>query len=181
MTTLENSPDPLPDQSNTQPDIVYRIMESNGEALTAIDSVVAIATREIRIFDTRPSTLRERDFGRPSRIEALKTLLLKNRASRVRIALHEVTAMESELPRLLLLMQLHSSQLQIHRTVGQAREAHDVMLIADDAHSWRKPYFEHPRSVLTLDDPAAAKPFIDRFEEIWDSTELVSVGGATGL
>ena len=75
MTTLENSPDPLPDQSNTQPDIVYRIMESNGEALTAIDSVVAIATREIRIFDTRPSTLRERDFGRPNRIEALKTLL----------------------------------------------------------------------------------------------------------
>lgn len=181
MTTLENSPDPLTDQSNTQPDIVYRIMESNGDALTAIDSVVAIARHEIRIFDTRPSTLRERDFGRPNRIEALKTLLLKNRASRIRIALHEVTAMESELPRLLLLMQLHSTQVQIHRTVGQAREAHDVMLIADDAHSWRKPYFEHPRSVLTLNDPVAAKPFIDRFEEIWDSTELVSVGGATGL
>lgn len=177
MTTLENSPNPQPEQ----PEIVYRIMESNSDALIAIESVVAIATGEIRIFDTRPSTLRERDFGRPNRIEALKTLLLKNRASRVRIALHEVTAMESELPRLLLLMQLHSTQVQIHRTVGQAREAHDVMLIADDAHSWRKPYFEHPRSVLTLHDPVAAKPFIDRFEEIWDSTELVSVGGATGL
>jgi hypothetical protein len=177
MTTLENSPDPLPQQ----PDIVYRIMESNGDALTSIESVVASATREIRIFDSLPSTLRDRDFGRPNRIEALKTLLLKNRASRIRIALHEVTAMESELPRLLLLMQLHSTQVQIHRTVGQAREAHDVMLIADDAHSWRKPYFEHPRSVLTLNDPAATKPFIDRFEEIWDSTELVSVGGATGL
>ena len=181
MTTNENLPDSKPKQSGTQPDVIYRIMESNGEALAAIESVVASATREIRIFDTRPSTLRERDFGRPNRIEALKTLLLKNRASRIRIALHDVTAMESELPRLLMLMQLHATQVQIHRTVGQAREAHDVMLIADEAHSWRKPYFEHPRSVLTLNDPAATKPFIDRFEEVWDSTELVSVGGAAGL
>ena len=181
MTTSENSPDPQPGQSGTQPDVIYRIMESNGEALAAIESVVACARREIRIFDTLPSTLRDREFGRPNRIESLKTLLLKNRASRIRIALHEVTAMESELPRLLLLMQMHATQVQIHRTVGQAREAHDVMLIADDAHSWRKPYFEHPRSVLTLNDPAATKPFIDRFEEIWDSTELVSVGGAAGL
>jgi hypothetical protein len=177
MTTLENSPDPLANQ----PDVVYKIMETNGEALAAIENVVASATREIRIFDSMPTTLRDRDFGRPNRIETLKTLLLKNRASRIRIALHEVTAIESELPRLLMLMQLHSSQLQIHRTVGQAREAHDVLLIADDANSWRKPYFEHPRSVLTLNDAAATKPFIDRFEEIWDSTELVSVGGATGL
>jgi hypothetical protein len=173
MTTQENL--------QTVPEPVYRIMESNGEALTAIESVVGSATHEIRIFDSKPTSLRERDFGRPARIEVLKTLLLKNRASRIRIALHEVTAMESELPRLLLLMQMHSTHMQIHRTVGQAREAHDVMLIADDAHSWRKPYFEHPRSVLTLNDPTATKPFIDRFEEIWESTELVSVGGATGL
>lgn len=177
MSIIENSLYPQP----PQPECVYRIMESNSEALAAIESVVAIAKQEIRIFETRASTLRERDFGRPHRIEALKTLLLKNRASRIRIALHDVTAMESELPRLLLLMQMHSTQVQIHRTVGQAREAHDVMLIADEAHSWRKPYFEHPRSVVTLNDSTSTKPFIDRFEEIWESTELVSVGGAAGL
>ncbi len=165
----------------TTPEIVYEIMESNAEALSAIDKVVTNATRELRIFDAQPATLRERDFGRPARIEVLKTLLLKNRTSRIRIALHETTAIESELPRLLMLMQLHSTQLQIHRTIGQAREAKDVMIISDNAHFWRKPYFEHQRSVLTLHDANSTQPFIDRFEEIWESTELVAVGGATGL
>lgn len=175
MTTPENL------NAQPAPDVTYRIMESNGEALIAIESVLASAKREIRVFDATPSSLREREFGRPARIETLKTLLLKNRVSRIRIALHETTAMESELPRLLMLMQLHSTQVQIHRTVGQAREAKDVMLIADDGHFWRKPVFDHPRSVLTLHDPNAVKPFIDRFEEIWESTEMISVGGAAGL
>ncbi len=176
-----NTPETTPDNSPALPEPVYRLMESNADALSAIENVIATAAREIRIFDVRPATLRERDFGRPGRIEVLKTLLLKNRASRIRIALHDTTAMESELPRLLMLMQLHSSQVEIHRTVGQAREAKDVMLIADDAHFWRKPYFEHPRSVSSLHDPNATKPLIDRFEEIWESTELSSVGGAAGL
>jgi hypothetical protein len=84
-------------------------------------------------------------------------------------------------PRLVALLGLHSAQLKIQRTVGAAREAKDVLLIADDAHIWRKPYFDHPRSIQTLNDETAAKPYIDRFEEIWESTEIVPIGAATGL
>jgi hypothetical protein len=162
-------------------DVAYRIMESNGDALIAIDEVFAHVTNEIRIFDVSPASLRDRGLGRPQRIEQLRSLFSKNRALKLRIAMHEVTAIESELPRLVMLMGTHSSRLKIQRTVGQAREAKDVLLIGDDSHVWRKPYFEHPRSIVTLNDPIAAKPLIDRFEEIWDSTELVAIGGATGL
>jgi hypothetical protein len=162
-------------------DVVYRIMESNGDALIAIDEVFARVTSEIRIFDVSPASLRDRGLGRPQRIDQLRSLFSKNRALKLRIAMHEITAIESELPRLVMLMGTHSSQLKIQRTAGQAREAKDVLLIGDDSHVWRKPYFEHPRSIVTLHDPIAAKPLIERFEEIWDSTELVAVGGATGL
>jgi hypothetical protein len=162
-------------------DMVYRIMESNSDALVAIDEVFALARGEIRLFDVSAVSLRDRGLGRPQRIEQLRTMFSKNRAFRLRIALHEITAIESELPRLVTLMSTHSTQLKIQRTVGQAREAKDVLLIGDDSHVWRKPYFEHPRSIVTLNDPIAAKPLIDRFEEIWDSTELVAIGGATGL
>ena len=55
------------------------------------------------------------------------------------------------------------------------------MIIADQAHFWRKPYFEHPRSVLTLHQPENAQPFVDRFEQIWESTEFAAVGSAVGL
>jgi hypothetical protein len=157
------------------------MMESNGDALNAIDEVFAAATRELRIFDVSAVSLRERGMGRPARIDMLRAAFSKNRAMRIRIVLHETNAFESELPRLVALMQMHSAQLKIQRTVGQAREAKDVMLIADDAHFWRKPYFEHPRSIVTLNDPASAQPFIDRFEEIWENTETVAIGGATGL
>jgi hypothetical protein len=163
------------------PDATYKMMESNSDAKTAIEEVIALATQEIRIFDASPMTLQDRDYGRPARIEVLKSLLLKNRASRIRIALHETTGLESVVPRLVALQGLHSVQLKIQRTVGAAREAKDVMLIADGAHIWRKPYFEHPKSIQTLNDETAAKPYIDRFEEIWESTEIVPIGSATGL
>lgn len=163
------------------PEPVYRLMESNTEALEAIESMFAMAQHEILIFDGSPQLLRSRDFARPQRIDMLKAMLLANRSNRIRIALHETTGIESELARLVALKGLFSTQLFIQRTVGQAREAKDVMIIADQAHFWRKPYFEHPRSVLTLYQPENAKPFVDRFEQIWESTEFAAIGGAVGL
>ena len=59
-----------------EPSPVYRLMKSNIEALAAIELVIQGAQREIRIFDATPRTLRDRDFGNPSRIEALRKLLL---------------------------------------------------------------------------------------------------------
>ncbi len=163
------------------PEPVYRLMESNADALEAIESLLAVAQHDIMIFDASPQMLRSRDFGRPQRIDILKAILLANRGNRIRIALHETAGIESELARLVALKGLFSTQLLIQRTVGQAREAKDVMIIADQAHFWRKPYFEHPRSVLTLHQPENAQPFVDRFEQIWESTELATIGGAVGL
>jgi hypothetical protein len=163
------------------PEATYKMLESNTEAKTAIEEVIARATQEIRIFDVSPASLQERDYGRPARIEVVKSLLLRNRRSKIRIALHDVSEIESTIPRLVMLLGLHSAQLKIQRAIGPAREAKDVLLIADDAHVWRKPYFEHAKSIQTLYDEAAAKPYIDRFEEIWESTEIVPIGAATGL
>jgi hypothetical protein len=172
--------------STETPDIgpanaAYKMMESNVDAKTAIEEVIALATHEIRIFDVSPSALQDRDFGRPARIDALKAVLQKNRQNRIRIVLHETSGIESTLPRLINLAGTYSTQFKIVRAIGAAREAKDVLLIADDAQVWRKPYFEHPKSIQTLHDPVSAKPFIERFEEIWENIEIVPIGSATGL
>ena len=167
--------------SLSTPDPVYRLMESSHEALNAIDEVIAAANHEIRIFDVSSQSLRGRDFGTPARIEALKKMLLAKRHNLLRIALHETTGIEAELARLVALKLIFPRQILIHRTLGVAREAKDVMIIADETHVWRKPYFEHPRSVLHLHQAEATQPFLDRFAQIWDSTEVATVGGATGL
>ena len=169
---MENKPD-----ANT----VYRMMDSKIDAAAAIGEVISCARSEICIFDSAPAGMRDRDFGRPARIDSLRQMLLADRRHRLRIVLHEAIGIESELPRLLNLLVLLSSQIQIHRTIGPAREARDVMIIADAAHFWRKPYFDHNRSILTLHDPIATQPFIDRFEEIWGNSESAVSGRTAGL
>ena len=163
------------------PEVIYRLMDSTSEGLLAINEVIGQAQHEIRIFDVSAQSLRSRDFGHPARIETLKKILLADRNNRLRIALHETRGIESELARLVELLALFSNQISIHRTMGAARDAKDVMIIADQAHFWRKPYFEHLHSVLTLHDQAAAQPFVDRFEQIWESTEVAVTGSTVGL
>ena len=163
------------------PEKLYQLMDTVADANMAIESVVALATRELRIFDATPRTLRDRGFGAPARIDLLRTLLIGSRAHRLRIALHDTRAIEAELPRLMLLLTQFSGQLEIHRTVGQAAEVHDTMIVADDAHFWRKPHIDHARSVMTLHDAVDAKPFIERFEEIWETSEIAASGSTIGL
>ena len=163
------------------PETVYRLMETRSEAHAAIAEVVALAQREIRIFDVDPAMLKEREFGQPVRIEMLRTFLLASRDHQLRIALHDTRGIESALPRLVALLTQFSGQIHIHRTLGQAAEARDPMIIADEAHFWRKLHIDHPRSVLTLHNATDARPFVERFEEIWEQSELAVTGSSLGL
>ena len=163
------------------PEKIYRLMESKSDARAAIEDVFAQARRELRIFDADPKTLKDRDIGQPARIETLRKFLLGSRNHRLRIVLHDTRSIESELPRLVALLTQFSGQIQLHRTVGQAVEARDPMIIADDAHYWRKLHIDQPRSVLTLHSAVDTRPFVERFEEIWDQSELAVTGSNLGL
>jgi hypothetical protein len=161
-----------------EPEQVYRIIEGNNDAMPAIDAVIAEARQRLWLFD---HVLKERGYNSPARFEALRAFLLGDRRREVRIALHDPDGFEGHYPRLTLLLKQFSANVKVHRTIGVAREAHDAFLIADDAHFWRKPHYQHPRSVLTLHSPGDAKPLIDRFEEIWESSEPAVSAETTGL
>jgi hypothetical protein len=159
----------------------YRLMESNADAAGAIEQVVGTASCSLRIFDATPRTLRDRGFGGRSRIDALHALLLADREHRLRVVLHDARAIENELPRLVDLLKRFAGQIQIHRTVERATEARDPMIIGDECHFWRKPHIDQPRSVLTLNDASATRPFVERFEQIWEKSELAVSGNTLGL
>ncbi len=160
---------------------IYRLMTSNTEAVEAVEQLVHAAQRELRIFDATPRALRDRGFGSPSRIETLRRLLLADRSHLLRVALHDVRAIETELPRLVDLLTRFSGQIQIHRTIDQATEARDPMIVADACHYWRKLHVDQPRSVITLHDATDTKPILDRFEEIWERSEVAVTGSTIGL
>lgn len=160
---------------------LHRVMESAAEASEAIGEVIAQASQTLRVFDETPRRLRERDFGSPARIEALRQFLHAGRNRKLMVALHETAGIESELPRLVTLLGNYSGQVAIHRTLDAAREAHDPMVIADGAHFWHKLHIDHPRSVLTLHNAVDTQPILGRFEEIWSLTELGVSGSSLGL
>ncbi len=162
-------------------DSVYQIIESKTEALLAIDQVIASAAHRLSIFDEDPVHLREHGFGAPSRIAALRQYLLGNRQRQLVLVLHEVRAIESEVPRLVALVGHFSSQFAVRRTVGRAREAHDPMVLADRHSIWHHLHIGHPRSVLSMNDPEDCQPRAERFEDILESSEAVSVGSTAGL
>lgn len=155
-----------------------QLLSGERDALTAIDTVIARAQQSLMVFDHE---LKGRGYNSPTRYEVLRRFLLAGRQNTIRIALHEIRGLETDCPRLLMLKQQFPSAIRIHRTVGVARSAQDPLLIADDHSYWHRLHYQHPRSVLLLDTPIDARPLMERFEEIWESSEAAAVGSALGL
>ncbi|HXZ48036.1 MAG TPA: hypothetical protein VEG27_03395 [Usitatibacter sp.] len=146
----------------------YRPILGVADSLAAIDEVIAAAQRTIRIFDV---ALVNRGFNAPARTEKLREFLVAGRAHRVLIALHETQFLERECPRLLTLLRQFPMSIEIHRTLGEARNANDPFVLADDHSLWHQLHHEQPRAIVALHSPPDALPIAQRFEEIWDLSE----------
>lgn len=156
----------------------YRVLTGIAESLEAVDEVLAAAQRTVRIFDV---SLANRGFDSPARVERLRALCAAGRAHRVLIALHDTLALERECPRLLALLRQYPMSIEIHRTLGEARNAHDCFVLADDHSVWRQPHHEQPRAIVALHSPADAIPTAQRFEEIWNLSEPAVSATTLGL
>ena len=157
---------------------VYRHLFGTAESLAAIDEVIAAAERTIRIFDI---SLTNRGFNSPARTAQLREFLVRGRAHRLLIALHDTDHLERECPRLLILLRQFPMSIEIHRTIAQARDATDPCVLADDHSLWHLLHFEQPRAVLALHSPQDALPISQRFDEIWDLTEPAVSATTLGL
>jgi hypothetical protein len=165
MTDSDNAaPKPEPESS-------YRQINSLAESQAAIDEVIAAAHTTIRLFDY---TLGNRGYNSLARTEALRRFLVAGRAHRLLIALHEPETLERECPRLLMLQRQFPMSIEIHRTVAQARNAADPFIVADDHSVWHLLHHTQPRAIVALHSQADAAPIAQRFDEIWELSELVA-------
>ena len=148
------------------------------ESLEAIDQVLGAAQRTLRIFDV---TLGGRGLNTPARAERLRELVVSGRSHRILIALHDPDALHRDNARLLALLRQFPMSIEIHRTLGQARNASDPFILADDHSVWRQPHHEQPRSFVALHSPQDALPLLQRFEEIWELSEPAVSATTLGL
>jgi hypothetical protein len=156
----------------------YRQITGIAESLEAIDEVIAVAERTLKIFDV---SLSNRGFNSPARSAALREFLVRGRAHRILIALHETDLLERENPRLLTLLRQFPMSIEIHRTLAQARNANDPFVLADDHSVWHQLHYEQPRAVVAVHSPADTLPISQRFDEIWELSEPAVSATTLGL
>lgn len=167
MNSLETPPTPQ-----------RTLLTTRREYLAAVDQLLAMTQRELRVFDPDLLSL---DFNAPARIELLRRLLASNRNHRVRIVLHDVEHVNTRCARLLRLISSFPAGLIIQRTQGEATGAQDCFVIADDENVVRRPAAAQSRGVLLLEDPNEGHAMRDRFEQIWENSHLAVFATKTGL
>ena len=161
-----------------QPNASYRPIFGTAESQAAIDEVIAAADKTLRIFDLN---LANRGFNSPARADKLREFLVRGRAHRLHIALHETDGLERDCPRLLALLRQFPMSIEIHRTLAQARNAMDPFVLADDHSVWHQQHAEQPRAIVALHSPQDAVPIAQRFEEIWELSEPAVSATTLGL
>ena len=168
----------MTDTAPAKPEPSYRQINGLAESQAAIDEVIACAETTLRIFDF---TLGSRGFNSPARADALRHFVVRGRAHRILIALHEPETLERECPRLLALLRQFPMSIEIHRTLAQARNAADPFIVADDHSMWHQLHYTQPRAVVAIHSPADALPIAQRFGEIWDLSEPAVSATTLGL
>ena len=164
--------------ASTQDKPSYRLITSLAESAEAIDEVIRSARTTLRVFDT---SFVNRGFNAPARVQLLRDFLVAGRAHRLYIALHDTESLEREAPRIIALLRQFPMSIEIHRTTGQARNANDPFVVADDQGVWRQLHYQQPRAVVALRSPADAVPILQRFDEIWELSEPAVSATTLGL
>ena len=154
------------------------LLSTRREYLEALERLIGLAQRELRIFDANFADLKI-DSLRTQ--ELLRAFLLRSRENRLYVTVHDTEYIRNHCPRLLSLLRQFSDRMFIHQTEGDAARIQDCFVLADDLHFVRRPVQAQPRAVLRLFDESESQGIYLRFSEIWDSSIPAISATTSGL
>jgi hypothetical protein len=139
---------------------------------------LARAQREIRIFDR---DLTDMDLGTRANVALLESFFATGLDRRLRVVLHDTTAIETKLPRLLALMTQHVAQIEVRRTPDHLRHLADCWLLADRRDGIIRFNADQARGKCIAESPPEVEPWWRRFDDHWLECEPCSPWAVTGL
>jgi hypothetical protein len=154
------------------------LLSTRKEYLEAMERLIGLAQRELRIFDADFFYLK---IDSPRTHDLLREFLLRGRDNRLYIAVHDPDYIRSHCPRLLELLRRFSERIFIHQTRDDAARAQDSFVLADKLHVVRRPVQAQPRAALRLNDEQEGQGLYLRFLEIWDSSVPAVSATTSGL
>lgn len=166
--------------SETTPNAALQHTMLNGEAEyeVAIDTVIASAEHTLHVFDVDLTT---GGYNTAKRSEALRAFLMKNRANRLVLVLHETDYLTRQCPRLMQLLKLHSHAISVLQTHEHGRVASDPMVIADALHYVHRFHSDSAGALLALHDPAGGHQLEERFGQLQEASAPAVFADTLGL
>jgi hypothetical protein len=162
--------------SSPQPERL--LLSTRKEYLEALERLIGLARRELRVLDADLSELK---IDSPQTHGLLHAFLLHGRDNRLYIAVHDTDYIRNYCPRLLDLLRQFSDRVFIHQTQGDGARAQDSLVLADKLHFVRRPVQAQPRATLRLNDEHESLGMYLRFTEIWDSSKPAVSATTSGL
>ena len=150
--------------SEEKPKTEYARFDGESDFQKAVDGLIELPGRELRIFDPDLSALR---VNSPARIALLEQFLRASRTRRIYIVVHDTDHLNRYCPRMLGLLKLFTHAIQINRTYEEIRNLQDAFLVLDAQHYLRRPVAEFFRGSVGLHDETEALAMRSRFQEIW--------------
>jgi hypothetical protein len=156
---------------------LHERLTGTAEYEAALDRLLARPRRTLRIFDRQLG----RSFNAAARHALLRAFLLRSRANRIQIVLHDASNLVRDCPRLIDLLRHFSHAFAIQETEAHAKRVYDPFALADERDHLHRFHYEDARALLALDDPAGTQPFVDRFAELWEASSPAASGTTLGL
>lgn len=168
--------DQTPAESPVEPRLVE--LSTLAEQTAAIDTLIELAQRHIRVFD---QDLSQTGWNGAARADRLAAFLRQVRGRKLDIIVHDTRYLESACPHMVNLLRNYGHALTVYQTGPEGKVATDPLLIVDGRHYLHRFHFDQPRAALGIDQPEQAKPLASRFEEIWATGEAGLSGTVLGL
>jgi hypothetical protein len=154
------------------------VLNSIAEQAAAIDDLILMARRHVRVFD---QDLSQAGWNSAQRAERLTGFLRAARGRRLDIIVHDTRYVESACPRMVALLRTFSYAMSIFKTGDEAKIATDPLVIVDSTHYLHRFHFDQPRATLGIAQPEQTQPLANRFDEIWATGEPGISGTVLGL
>ncbi|MFY9327919.1 MAG: hypothetical protein WAO76_07880 [Georgfuchsia sp.] len=139
---------------------------SEAEFHAALDAVIAVASREIRITDDR---LERMMLDEIERAESLVRFLSASPVCRLHIVLHNPQYVASRYPRLHTLIRRFPNSVEVRESSAEYKHIADCFLLADEMHGAIRFHRDHARGKLLQNAVDEIRPWWLRFDELWCS------------
>lgn len=130
----------------------------------AIDTVIAQARQELRIFDR---DIQRMQLEQKASIAALEAFLSASRDKRLRIVVHDTSHLERYCPRLHALQINPIQALEIRQSPDELRHLAEAYVLADRNYGALRHHGDHPRGKLIQNATEEIHPWWQRFDELW--------------